>query len=142
MARASKETMQIRALEKQIEDMQKEFTEEVDKMRMELIAAVAEFTAEVFALRASISELPAPKKSVSINKVESFNGEVEPIKEENLKMQYNDKIQSMRNAIKILPPNLIENGRHSARNIGAICGFIVHDDMVDEVYETFTHEVA
>jgi hypothetical protein len=77
----------------------------------------------------------------SIHKVEEFNGEQVPEQEESsMSMGYQDKLQSLKNAIKILPPNLIVNGRHTAKNAGAICGFIVTDEMMDDVYSAFSHE--
>ena len=76
------------------------------------------------------------RKVKSVQKIEDFNGEVVPeIREDaKLKMQANDKIQSMKNAIVILPPNLIKDGRHAAHNIEAICGFKVSDEMMDAAY--------
>jgi hypothetical protein len=50
-------------------------------------------------------------------------------------MNDEDKLQSMRNAIAILPPNMVINGRHTKENIGAICGFKVTDDQWDAIYE-------
>lgn len=79
---------------------------------------------------------------VSINKVETFNNEVAPTNEvyDGMRMLYEDKIQSMRNAVRILPPNMIKNGRHIKENIQAICGFMVTPEMLDEVYKDFSHE--
>ncbi len=54
-------------------------------------------------------------------------------------MDYECKIQSMTNAIKILPPNMIKDGRHLKENIQAICGFMVSDEMMDEVYKEYVH---
>ena len=77
----------------------------------------------------------------SINKVEQFNSEVIPdVKQEsNIRMGYDDMINSMVNACKILPPNLIFEGRHTQENIQAICGFMVTDEMMDEAYSRFSH---
>jgi hypothetical protein len=69
---------------------------------------------------------------------------VQPKEEEYLKpmgMDYECKIQSMTNAVKILPPNMIKDGRHLRENIQAICGFMVSDEMMDEVYKSYTHPV-
>lgn len=73
-------------------------------------------------------------KGKSLNKVEIYNNEKEPEQIENMKMNYSSKIDSMRNAIKILPPNLKVNDRHLSKNIGAICGFKVTEEMIDEAY--------
>jgi hypothetical protein len=54
-------------------------------------------------------------------------------------MEYEHKIQSMSNAIKILPPNMIKDGRHLKENVQAICGFMVLDEMMDEVYKDYVH---
>jgi len=74
---------------------------------------------------------------VSINKVEKFNDEVPSTIESynGMKMDASDKIQSMQNAIKILPPNMVVDGRHLKENIEAICGFKVLDEMMDEAYD-------
>lgn len=73
---------------------------------------------------------------LSIHKVESFNEESVPAPGDGLKMTRNDKIISMVNAIKILNPKLIgSDGRHSAQNIGAICGFKVDHTMMDDAYQ-------
>jgi hypothetical protein len=78
----------------------------------------------------------------SINKVEKFNNEVPSTIESynGLRMGEDDKIQSMRNAIKILPPNMIVDGRHLKENIEAVCGFKVLDEMMDAAYEGIAHE--
>jgi hypothetical protein len=77
---------------------------------------------------------PEPKL---INRVEKFNDEVPSTVESynGMKMGASDKIISMRNAIKILPPNMIVDGRHLKENVEAICGFKVFDEMMDEAYE-------
>lgn len=76
------------------------------------------------------------RKAPSIQKVEAFNGEEEIQREEsNLKMQYEDKIASVQNACKILPPNLLVDGKHVPKNVSAICGFLVTEEMIDRAYE-------
>jgi len=82
--------------------------------------------------------IPAP----SINKLETFNGEVENNDDQysGMRMNDDDKIVSMTNAVKILPPNMIKNGRHAAENVRAICGFAVTEEMLDKVYANFKHE--
>jgi hypothetical protein len=85
----------------------------------------------------------AAKKSLSpcIQKTEEFNQEAPVYREEtSMKMTSEEKIQSMRNAIKILPPNYVVNGRHSKQNVQALVGFMVTDEMMDEAYQTITHE--
>ena len=74
---------------------------------------------------------------VSINKVEKFNDEVPSTIESynGMRMDASDRIQSMQNAIKILPPNMVVDGRHLKENIEAICGFKVLDEMMDEAYD-------
>jgi hypothetical protein len=57
-----------------------------------------------------------------------------------LAMDYEFQLISMMNGIKILPPNLIKDGRHLRENIQAICGFTITEEMMDEVYKDFTHE--
>ena len=81
-------------------------------------------------------------KGSSINKVEAFNGEadLEPREEAGFRLTSADKIVSAKNAAKILPPNLIVEGRHTKENISAICGFQVDDDMMDEIYLDLVHE--
>ena len=78
----------------------------------------------------------------SINKVEAHTAEEASTVESynGIKMGLSDKINSMRNAIKILPPNMIKEGRHSKSNIEAICGFKIDEDMMDQVYIDFVHE--
>ena len=82
-----------------------------------------------------------PKRGESIQRVEEFNNEVAPEKEDNLRMGYADKLISITNAIKILPPNMIKEGRHNKSNVEAICGFKIDDDMMDAVYAGYAHEV-
>lgn len=81
----------------------------------------------------------------SINSVEDFNGEVVPEPEEKegslgFRMTREEKLQSVLNTIKILPPNMVKDGRHSIENIQALNCFIVTESMMDEVYKDFKHE--
>ena len=71
------------------------------------------------------------QQEATINNVEN----VQPYEDTKLRLNLADKIQSAKNAAAILPPNLIVDGRHSKENIGAICGFIVDDDMWDMIYD-------
>lgn len=79
----------------------------------------------------------ASSKEIEVTPVK----EVEEVKEEvkPMGMEMEHKLQSMTNAIKILPPNMIKDGRHLKENIQAICGFMVLDEMMDEVYKDFVH---
>lgn len=77
-----------------------------------------------------------------LHKVEDFNGETVPEHEEHsfgFKMSHEEKLQSMLNAIKVLPPNMIINGRHSLENVQALNVFKVTEKMMDEVYANYTH---
>ena len=71
------------------------------------------------------------QQEATINNVENM----QPYEDTKLRLNLADKIQSAKNAAAILPPNLIVEGRHTKENIGAICGFIVDDDMWDMIYE-------
>jgi hypothetical protein len=78
----------------------------------------------------------------SIQRVEVVNGEKIPTEGEmyfGMKMTDEDRIYSMTNAVKVLPPNMIKNGRHLRENIQALVGFIVTEEMVDKVYENYKH---
>lgn len=104
-----------------------------------LEAAVAELYARVSDLESKVAKKPFKS---TINKIETFNGEadVEPRVEAGLRLSDFDKLVSAKNAVKILPPNLIVDGRHTKENISAICGFQVDDDMWDAIYENYVHE--
>ena len=71
------------------------------------------------------------QQEATINNVENM----QPYEDTKLRLNLADKIQSAKNATAILPPNLVVDGRHTKENIGAICGFIVDDDMWDMIYE-------
>lgn len=78
----------------------------------------------------------------TINKFEQNDTAPEPTNNWSsrpLAMDDEFKIISMKNAIKILPPNMIIEGRHRKENVQAICGFMVTDKMMDEAYEGYTH---
>jgi len=121
----------------------------VDESREEQLDAyeikVSELQKQIDILIERVNAIQAEKvvqRKSSINRVEAFNNEVETTPDENrgIRMTESDKIISMQNAAKILPPNMIENGRHLKENIQAICGFIVDDDMMDAAYTGFKHE--
>lgn len=99
---------------------------------------------EISALWKYVGELAVRKQPVAqvatIHKVEDFNGEVAPMPEDNLKMNEQDKLISIENAVKILPPNMIKDGRHMRENVEAICGFKVSEEQMDAVYSHFSHE--
>ena len=91
-------------------------------------------------LKARPVEVPkAPAKEPGINKIETFNGDVTPEVKDGLAMDETHKFESMQNAIKILPPNFVKDGRHSRENIQAICGFNVSQEMLDTLYSKFEH---
>lgn len=122
--------------------MAKQWTDEERKAASEKakarLAANKETTAE------TKEEVVAPvvNEAPSINKVEDFNRETPTNIEEynRLKLDEEDKIQSMLNTIKILPPNMIRDGRHLKENVQAICGFMVTEELMDKVYANFKHE--
>ena len=98
---------------------------------------------KVAELEYAVIELQKPKeRGQSINRVESFNGEQDtPIESYvGMKMLYEEKIQSIKNATMILPPNLIKDGKHNVENIQAIVGFAVTDEMLDDAYKGIVHE--
>lgn len=101
----------------------------------------------VLSLNKRVTELEAKVERVmkafgkesgkSINKLEEhMGGEPESQQSRKMRMSEEMKVQSMKNAIAILPPNLLDDeGRHSIINIGRICGFKPTLDMYDRVYE-------
>jgi len=101
---------------------------------------MAKFQKKILAATESADKGVPEKVSSTIQKMEV--NEVAPAIEEynGMKMNDEDKIQSMRNAIKILPPNMVKDGRHEKHNIEALCGFKVLDEMMDAAYEGITHE--
>ena len=79
-----------------------------------------------------------------IQKVETFNGEQVPPHMEPTgcnRWDDEDKIESIINTIKILPPNMIKNGRHLKENIQAINVFTVTDELIDAAYAVFKHDL-
>ena len=82
-------------------------------------------------------------KRNSICKTEDMNDELQtPIEQysNNMRMDEDDRLQNMLNTIKILPPNMIVDGRHRKENIEAICGFKISDELMDKLYANFVHE--
>jgi hypothetical protein len=86
--------------------------------------------------------LLAKKGGSNINKVETFNGEEIPDQAYGIsRMNFDEQIYSVLNAIKILPPNMIVDGRHSIDNVQAINGsFKVTEEHMDVAYSQFKHE--
>jgi hypothetical protein len=83
------------------------------------------------------------KKEESINNVEDFNGEVLPeFKEKSGMSQWSEEemIQSMINTCRVLPGNLMRNGRHTKENIQALNVFKITDELIDKVYENHYHD--
>lgn len=90
------------------------------------------------------ASLAAKERMNYLHKVETCNGEEIPEVVEDkqglgFQMSHEEKLQSMLNAVKILPPNLIKEGRHSIENVQALNCFKVTPKMMDEVYEKYTH---
>jgi len=80
-----------------------------------------------------------------LTKVETFNGETVPehVEKEGsigFRMSLEEKVQSMINTAKILPPNMIKEGRHLKVNIQALNCFHITDEMMDLLYKDFKHE--
>jgi hypothetical protein len=79
--------------------------------------------------------------ATDINKPERYYGVQmeEPDTRLGQTMPMEFKLQSMLNAVKILPPNFVRDGRHKKENIRALCGFVITDEMMDEVYSNYKH---
>mgnify|MGYP005844839567 CR=1 FL=1 len=77
---------------------------------------------------------PAPRSS--LHKIETHTGETNPAPREktNIHMDESFRVQSVKNASKILPPNRMVDGRHTKEDLSAICGFKVTDEIVEQVY--------
>ena len=87
-----------------------------------------------------VAELERPKaKTLSINKLETFNGEEESdvqIKDSRMKFTEEETIYNIRNIIKIMPPNLVDKeGKQSYANIRALGGPHLTDEVIDKAYE-------
>lgn len=103
-------------------------------LKRDLDALVARV--EELEVRAGLRAKPVPKASINKPEKQISEGQFEQPDEPRIKMGYNMKIQSMRNAIKILPPNLrTDDGKHTPENIGAICGFKVTSEMFEQAYD-------
>jgi len=144
MSKVQKEMME--QFEKDTECVVKH-EEKIDKATESIIdyeATVDSLLERVFNLEVAVAQLLEKKpQGKSIQRVEKFNDEEVPEQRESsaIKMTDSDKIMSAKNAVKILPPNMIVDGRHSKENIGAICGFVVTDEMMEEIYFDFKHDL-
>jgi len=102
-----------------------------------------ELTAKVEELQQQIDDMQGRKTkkegAPSINKLETFNGVVEPERSDNLKMTKLDMIQSMHNIMDILPPNLIDDdtGQHTMENVGRLCAFKLNDEIYEEAVGSY-----
>lgn len=132
-----------------ISKVQKEMLEKFEGITEEVVvdykATIEELLKRVCALENTIAddkENKTKKQEATINKIETYNGDATPTAHEDsaMRLNYSDKIFSAKNAAKILPPNLIVEGRHSRENISAICGFQVTEEMMDEIYLDFKHD--
>lgn len=116
------EHMTIRSLAKIVEEL------EIRLKENETI--IQDLSEKVVSLEDQLSP-----KTPTIQRVEGFNGEVAPEPKNNLKMNDEDKMFSIKNAIAILPPNLVDkNQRHTKENIAALCGFKVSEEQVIRAY--------
>lgn len=104
--------------------------EQLEQVVKDLMAKIVEFDNSIGTLNDRVLKR-YKQQEATINNVENM----QPYEDTKLRLNLADKIQSAKNAAAILPPNLIVDGRHSKENIGAICGFIVDDDMWDMIYD-------
>jgi len=126
----------------------KKVTTKVKEVKVEVCTckeAIQDLNDKYDALESFVNQLVESlkvTKTPSINRVEVFNNEAPATVEayNGIKMTEEDRVNSMRNAIKILPPNMVVNGRHSKENVEAICGFKIEDYQMDAAYEGITHE--
>lgn len=116
--------------------------EHTDDAMVMMTEVISEMAKEIEILKDAVSKLkeccckPTAAKT-SINKIEKHSGDVEtPIEEYSIKsLTYDDRIQSMVNTIRILPPNMTVDGKHTIENIQALVGFPVDEEMIDEAYK-------
>lgn len=75
-------------------------------------------------------------KGQSLNKAHGHTAETAPvIEEDRTHIDDADKLQCVINAVRILPPNYMVDGRHTCVNVSAICGFPVTEEMLDMAYD-------
>lgn len=113
-----------------VEVVNRERIEQLEVKITEMDKIIFDLLKQVEVLSDRVLKRYKPQEA-TINNVENM----QPYEDAKLKLNLADKIQSAKNAAAILPPNLIVEGRHTKENIGAICGFIVDDDMWDMIYE-------
>ena len=113
-----------------------------DQLIKQMATAIESLSEQIDSLNQKLVALESKPKPTTIHKVETYNGDVAPeVREESgMKMTLFDKIQSMKNAIVILPPNLKKDGRHEQHNIEAVCGFKVDQEMIDAAYEGYVEK--
>ena len=118
-----------------------DFSKDIIKLNSRL-ADLEQFKIVVEDTLLELQKIKEVVKAPSINRVEAFNDEQPSTIDSynGMQMTEDDKIISMRNAIKILPPNMVVDGRHSKINVEAICGFKILDEQMDEAYKGITHE--
>lgn len=79
----------------------------------------------------------------TIQKIEEFNGEVAPEYDYNntSNMNFDEQVQSCVNAIKILPPNLRVDKRHTMENVQALQSrFKVTEEHMERAYQQIPQE--
>jgi predicted translin family RNA/ssDNA-binding protein len=142
MARPMKKVVQpIKEVVQTSHEVIQEIVEESTNTTEVIQDNISNLLSRVFELEIRILELEkicSKPEGKLINKVEKFNDEVPSTIESynGMKMDASDRIQSMQNAIKILPPNMVvkTTGRHMQENVEAIVGFKVSDEMMDKAY--------
>jgi hypothetical protein len=78
-----------------------------------------------------------------LHKVEEFNGEEIPESQETslgFRMNREEKLQSVINTLRVLPPSMAVDGRHRKENVQALNCFQVTQEMLDEIYSTHEHD--
>jgi hypothetical protein len=75
-------------------------------------------------------------KGQTLNKEHAHTGEkAQAPEDDRTHITDADKLQCVINAVRILPPNYMVDGRHTGVNVSAICGFPVTEEMLDMVYD-------
>lgn len=89
-----------------------------------------------------LEERMFPSRSVSgLNKTEAWDpAPVETYEQSRLKMNREDQMLSAANAIRILPPNRLQDGRARREDVQAIVGFSVDQEFLNEVYRVHFKE--
>jgi len=83
-----------------------------------------------------------PAKQADINNTQEMTGEDAPTVREtnNLDMDEKFQVQSMINALKILSPSFLVEGKQTIANVQAVCGFTVTQEKLDKAYEKLDSE--